>query len=255
MHAELRDRFTALWQKYFPGAELPLAFYYTDGAPPADARPRGLAPCVIANLGRVREGRTLALDTEAIGCPGGRRYLGFAQGLRPGLEHFLSCGIPGKMAGERYKKTPQLVLELLKHMPPMQAPARWIVFKRWDALADADEPAAVIFLARPDVLAGLFTLANFDAPDQWAVIPPFAAGCGAIVQYPYQEGLSARPRAVLGMFDVSARPFVPPDTLSFAAPWAMFRRMVDNMDESFLITGSWDKVRARLSKSSPVGPA
>jgi hypothetical protein len=51
------------------------------------------------------------------------------------------------------------------------------------------------------------------------------------------------------MFDVSARPFVPERVLSFAAPMAKFARMVDDMEESFLITGSWAKVRSRIAKS------
>jgi hypothetical protein len=252
MQAEWRDRFVALWQQYLPNNELPLVFYYTDKGPaPGAGLAHGSGPCVITNLARVRKGETLCLDTETIGCPGGRRYLGFAQELRPGFEHFLSCGIPGKLEGERYKKTPELVKELLKIQPPMEAPARRIVFKRWDALGEADRPLAVIFLARPDTLAGLFTLANFDAADPFAVITPFCAGCASIVQYPYQEGRSAKPRAVLGMFDVSARPFVPAETLSFTVPWPLFVRMVGNIPESFLITGSWAKVRTRMGREAP----
>jgi hypothetical protein len=48
------------------------------------------------------------------------------------------------------------------------------------------------------------------------------------------------------MFDVSARPFVPEDTLTFAAPLSKFTRMIDNMEESFLITASWEKVQKRI---------
>jgi len=29
----------------------------------------------------------------------------------PHFEYFLSCGIPGKLEGERYKKSPELVKE------------------------------------------------------------------------------------------------------------------------------------------------
>jgi hypothetical protein len=67
------------------------------------------------------------------------------------------------------------------------------------------------------------------------------------VQYPYLERDAERPRAVLGMFDVSARPFVPGSTLTFAAPMNRFIRMIENMDESFLITQSWSKVRKRIN--------
>jgi hypothetical protein len=48
------------------------------------------------------------------------------------------------------------------------------------------------------------------------------------------------------MFDVSARPFVPADVLSFAVPMKKFIGMIDNMEESFLITGSWKKVQKRI---------
>jgi hypothetical protein len=113
-------------------------------------------------------------------------------------------------------------------------------------LDEADTPEVVIFFAQPDVLSGLFTLANFDEAEPNGVFAPFSAGCGSIVQYPYLEGKSKRPRGVIGLFDVSARPFVPAGVLTFSAPMNKFTRMVDNMEESFLITGSWRKVRKRI---------
>lgn len=113
-------------------------------------------------------------------------------------------------------------------------------------LEEWDEPAVVIFFARPDVLSGLFTLANFDEAEPNGVFVPFAAGCGSIVHYPYLEKDSERPRGVLGMFDVSARPFVPENVLTFSVPMNKFVRMIDNMNESFLITRSWAKVNRRI---------
>jgi len=78
------------------------------------------------------------------------------------------------------------------------------------------------------------------------VIAPFGSGCSTIVQYPYLEIKSPNPRGVIGMFDVSARPFVPNDALTFATPMSKFARMIDNMEESFLITPSWAKVQKRI---------
>jgi hypothetical protein len=48
------------------------------------------------------------------------------------------------------------------------------------------------------------------------------------------------------MFDVSARPYVPKEILSFSLPMNKFRTMVNNMEESFLITNSWAKLRKRI---------
>jgi hypothetical protein len=136
----------------------------------------------------------------------------------------------------------------MKHQQPFHAPAKGILFKRWDSLEPEDEPQAVIFFAPPDVLSGLFSLANYDSAHPHAVISPMGSGCSSIVYYPYHESLSQEPHAVLGMFDPSARPYVPATTLTLTAPWAMFTRMVANMDESFLITPTWEKIKIRLDK-------
>jgi len=202
--------------------------------------------CLIGNLNRVREGLPFVYDATTPGCAGGKRYTGFTQKLRPKFEYFLSCGILGEMEGERYKQSPELVREFVERAPSFQAPGRYIVFKRWDALTAADVPEVVIVFARPDVLSGLFTLANFDQVTVHGVVTPFAAGCGSIVQYPYLERDAENPRAFVGTFDVSARPYVPSDVLTFAVPMRKFASMVANMEESFLITPSWEKVRQRL---------
>lgn len=247
MNTEFKESFLQNWTTYFPGAELPIGFYYSNSAEPEfmAKEPKGHR-CIIGDLAKVRKGKTLCFDINTIGCMGGKRFCGFDNNLAPGFEYFLSYGIPGKLEGERYKKSPEMVKELMKYQTPSSAPENYIVFKRWDRMEDQDMPSVVIFFAPPDVLSGLFTLANFDEPQPNAVIAPFGAGCASIVDYPYKELKSSGNRAVLGMFDVSARPCVPSNTLSFAIPWPKFVRMADNMKESFLITKSWNKVRTRM---------
>ncbi len=249
MDPKLKEKFANLWKEYFDGAPLPIIFSYTNevGSAQLVKTPTGHR-CVIADLSKVRSGTSLCFTIDSIGCGGGRRYFGFSHEIMPDFEYFLSCGIPGKLEGERYKKSPELVKEAMKKMPTFTAPARYIVFKRWDVLEEGDAPDVVIFFARPDVLSGLFTLANFDETDPNGVCAPFAAGCGSVVQYPYQEKASERPRGVLGMFDVSARPWVPEDVLTFSVPMNKFVRMLENMEESFLITASWAKVRKRINR-------
>jgi len=251
MGDELNAEFLTLWDRYFPGAELPITLFYSETADGVDkAPPSETHRCMICDLAKVRKGDALCFDLEGAVCGGAKRYLGFSQEVAPGFDFFLSCGIPGKLEGERYKKTPELVRELVATGPKFEAPAQYAVFKRWDKLAPDDEPAVVIFFAPPDVLSGLFTLAGYDMAGAEAVIAPFAAGCGSIALHPYIELSRVQPRAVLGMFDVSARPCVPADILSFAVPMPLFERMVSNMEESFLITDSWKKVKRRISAGS-----
>jgi len=246
MDMKLRKKFLAGWKKYFKEADLPLAFYYTDKEDAAALPKPPSHQCMIGVLARAKRGETLRFSAGSIGCFGGRRFAGFSQDAPPNFEYFLSCGIPGKLEGERYKKTPELVKEMTALEKPFSAPGRYIVFKRFDLLTAEEDPAAAVFFAPPDVLSGLFTLANFDEAEPNGVYCPFCAGCRAIIEYPLKEKGSARPRAVRGMFDVSARPFVPKETLSFAVPMDKFARMVNNMDESFLVTAAWENVKRRL---------
>ena len=251
MKPGLKQQFTERWHKYFGNSDLPIAFYYTDNADAAPVhRITEGQHCFIDDLAAIRQGKSLSFDTKSIACFGGKRYLGFSQAIMPNFEYFLSCGIPGKLEGERYKKSPELVRELFQRVPTFTAPGKYVVFKRWDQLKEEDQPQVVIFFSPPDVLSGLFTLANYDEPTNEAVFCPMGAGCGTIVQYPLKEAQSDHPRAVLGMFDVSARPGVDSRSLTFSIPMQKFERMVDNMDESFLITGSWQKVKARLNQSA-----
>ncbi len=248
MDIELRDNFIAGWHKHFDGAELPITFYYTnDEGHAALAKPGELNRCIIGALAEVRKGRSFTFNAESIGCAGGKRYTGYVTKMAPNFEYFLSCGIPSKVMGERYKKSPELVTEAMKHMPEFTAPAKFMVWKRWDNLDAADSPAVAVFFATPDVLSGLFTLANYDEAEPNGVFAPFGSGCSSMIQYPYLEQAAARPRCVVGLFDVSARPFVPPGTLTFAVPIAKLMRMLANMPESFLITPSWLAVRKRIA--------
>ncbi len=251
MDLEFKEYFLARWKKYFPGAELPLVFFYDEN--PSDVKimsePKGWR-CFISELIRVRRGRSLAFDSSAVPCRGGKRYLGFTTELFPKFDYFLSCGLDGEIEGERFKKSPELVRQLMYDFKELPAPSRYLVFKRWDKLAENDVPEGVVFFTHADILSGLFTLANFDRPDTDGVYTPFSSGCGSIVRLIRLEATKENPRAVLGMFDVSARMSVESNLLSFGVPFGRFRQLVENMDESFLITASWDQVRKRFAREA-----
>jgi len=236
--------FQRLWRLNFGDAELPLTAYYTDETSTPENEP---APgkCLIADLNRVRGGEALRFGADTIGCPGGKRYTGFSDAVSRDFEYFLSCGVPGRVEGERYKRSPELVRRMLEAFPRFKAPKRYIVFKRWDQLSELDEPEIVVFFASPDVLSGLFTLANYDMVED-GVVAPFGSGCSSIVMHPYLEGGKQSPRCVLGMFDPSVRPHVDPGKLTFAIPMKRFTEMTGNMPESFLTTPTWKTIRARL---------
>lgn len=245
MDVSLKEKFLTLWKRYFDDSELPIILYYTDDEAVEENDPKKSSFCLVACLNRVRKGTSLRFNTNSIGCPGGKRYAGFNPEITENFEYFLSYGIPDVMEGERYKQSPELVKNWLKDSPAYHASSDQIVFKRWDHLDEEDEPEVVIFFAKPDVLSGLFTLANYDLMYQ-GVTAPFGSGCSSIVMYPILEGEKEQPHCIFGMFDPSARPYVERDTLTFAVPMKRFRKMVENMEESFLITPTWNAIKKRL---------
>jgi hypothetical protein len=242
MDIKSRDKFIQLWQKYFKQDELPLAFFYVDESDSELAVPAKENRCLISFFQKARAGKDLKFSGDSIACGGGKRYTGFTGTLHPNFDYFLSCGIPGKMAGERYKKNPELVREMLKNSMEFKAPGKYLVLKRWDKLLSGDEPEGVVFFASGLELSGLFTLAVFDEIRADGVIAPFGAGCASTIYYPWRENQSSDPRCVIGMFDPSARPYIEKDRLSFAAPMKKFMKMINNMDESFLTTQTWKNI-------------
>lgn len=247
MDIKFKNKFLEKWVTYFGDSELPITFFYLDD--PGDVARANLPDthsCIVCELALVRKGTPLAWNVQSLGCGGARRYLGYTNKMRPNFEYFLSHGIPGELEGERYIQTPEMVKEIMSNMRCIPANGRYIIFKRFDQLTPDDDPVAVIFFAKPDVLSGLFTLANFDQPDGNGVIAPFGSGCSAIVYQPWFQNEQENPKAILGMFDASARPCVPKDTLSFSIPMKKFETMVSQMDESFLITETWKTVKKRL---------
>jgi hypothetical protein len=251
MNEILKSTFIDRWKKYFGDAPLPISLFFSNDLHHAEpAKKFQVHHCMIADLSLVFKGKSLAFNAVNIGCGGGLRYCGFADQLRPGFEFFLSYGIEGKMEGERYKKDPETVLELMKNTSSLKAAASWLIAKPFEQLDQEDHPEIILFFATADILAGLFTLANYDRTDHYGVKSPFSAGCGSVIQYPLLENQKEEPDCILGMFDSSARPYVKEGLLSFAIPMKRFETLVGYMDESFLITNTWDVIKKRIAKNS-----
>lgn len=247
MNKQLQHDFLEKWHRYFGvEAELPICFWYSSERIQEKEIVAQSWNCIIGLLHQIRQGKDASFSVDSLGCRGGKCYSGFAE--RPeGLNVFLSTG------KERYLKSPEIAQEAIDQFPVYKAPAKYLSFKRWDRLKEGDDPAVVIFFATPDVLSGLFTLANFDQTDRFTSLAPFSSGCGSIISYPFLEAQKENPKPILGMFDVSARPYVPENCLSFAIPMKKFESMIANIDESFLITDAWKKVKTRINrKENPV---
>jgi uncharacterized protein (DUF169 family) len=239
-----------LWKQFQDALglkESPLGIYYAKEKPEGVTAKEGVHMCMIGLLQNARKkGQTVFFDKDHFGCPGGAYYMGFFESPRPKIEYFLSCGIPGEMEGERYIKTPELAKRFVMSRIPTRAPAPYCVFKPIDQFQDGEKPEVVVFFAPPDILSGLYTLTNYSLETLEGVISPFGSGCSSILTYPLKEAAKDPSHAILGMFDVSARPMVEKDILTLAMPYYVFLKLLENVSGSFLGTESWKKVQKRI---------
>jgi hypothetical protein len=245
MDGKIKASFLEKWEKYFPGSELPIACYYSDELNGAEfpERPKpnkhGLT-CIFSQLAPVRKGKARAFNQENLGCWGSKGVLGFipSEADEQAIDFLVNV--------ERYKKSAEHIKAMFKTNPPLPAAGKYLILKRWDLLSEEDRPQVVFFFCKPDVLSGLHGLANYDAMHPHGVIAPFWSGCDMLIGFAMKELKSPDPKAVIGLFDPSARICVKPDLLSFSIPWPKFTSMLENMDDCFLNTYVWESIRKRL---------
>ncbi len=251
----------------------PVALIWTDQKPEKAVQFRkGRWGCIMWLVASAARGKTTVCDRETFGCFGGGVGVGFGEQYKnfPGGEdcffHFLSSGnalwekgrkiaeqvkpfmreeaYDDFIQGERYLKTPDQVKKFIKCLPIIDIPATFVVFKPLNKVdLKRETPRSIIFFADPDQLSALVILANYGREDNENAIIPYAAGCQTIGIYPYREASVERPRAVVGLTDLSAR--VPirrqlgDNLMTLTVPFAMFQEMEENVEGSFLQRPTW----------------
>lgn len=255
----------------------PIALIWSDEKPEGAMQfQEGRWGCVMWLAASAVKRRPAVYDAKTFGCFGGGVGMGFGEryksfpGNEEGFCHFLSSGIEGWaegpavaekvkpfltgeaydnfVHGERYVKTPEDVKRFISGLPIMQIPKRYVAFRPLaDVDAEKETPQTVIFFADPDELSALVVLANYGRGSNENVFIPFAAGCQTLGIYPYREAESDRPRAVVGLTDLSARVYIRKqlggNLLSFAMPFALFREMEANVEGSFLQRHTWQELQ------------
>ena len=226
----------------------PVAVFWSDELPSGAVTPgKGHEEgCVVALARRVAyEGVVAASGRDNYGCRGAGYHLGFVEKLFPNFRYFLSCGLPGKVRGEGYKKTPELVDAWLSEFKPLPAAADYCIMKPVGLLSAEEKPESVFFLVKPDQLAALIVLANYDLAGNDGVFAPFGSGCDSIILFPRLERRGSK-RGIVALTDISVRGILPPDVLGFAVPFERALEMENNVPGSFLEREDWLEVSRRL---------
>jgi uncharacterized protein (DUF169 family) len=230
-------------------ADRPIGFQYTQ-APPTGAVTvtKKSRVCLYPFLNQVRKGKTVYFSKEWKACRGGAFYTGYKKSLMKGVGKFLSTGIPNLMPGERYKKNPQLGEETAALMEYVPAGADYLVFRPLGDFVPESPPEAAVIFGNADVMGALLFLANFSRPGRDNAIVQFSSGCYSLLTEPRVQARRDVPRAVLGSFDITCRPYLDPCTMTFSVPDGMLWEMAADISESFLLIDPWMKVKGRRSR-------
>lgn len=218
------------------GVELPIVFWYSDIF---ESQTEKINGCFFKDMKKVREGHTISLNANVIGCGGGKFYTGFTD-MPEHVPTFVSIK-------ERYKQTPEMVIEYINRLGVTRTEKSYLHFARIDKLDTLDNVEGFLFLATPDILSGLTTWACFDNNSEDAVVSQFGSGCSVAVTQTILENRKGGRRTFVGFFDPSVRPYFKPDILSYAIPMSRFKEMYRTMRNSCLFdTHAWEKIKERI---------
>jgi hypothetical protein len=219
---------------------------YRESTIPDDACVPQNGHCTIPSLFMrcVRLGDKCAADSEHSPCHGSKSGFGFG-GISDRQRSAWSASvipvevresIPHKSSGMSYFKTPEIAMQQQSAIKDYGDGKDAIVFQDLDDAIKENRPIEVVaFMVDPVRLSVLQQLAAFSKTTPGpAAIMAYGFACQQVYALPRGEGESDDPHAIIGMTDMYARRFADRDKLSFAVPYKLYKRMVDDIDDSFL---------------------
>ncbi len=251
--------------------EDPMAVFYTDVKPSGGFSPEpaelltlekersgemdwrdsfGSWSCLVSRIWLARRKGSFAwFSAERFGCFGGAYYLGFNPRQPDAAVNFVSTGIPGGPPGERYMASPEIARSFFETLSPVAATGRYCVVKPLRMLTDAEEPELIVFFARPEIIGGLHFLTMFVTNDQEGVRSPWSSACSNMITMVRKYQSRGELKAVVGGWDPTCRKHFKTDEITFSMPLALFERMVDRWEDSFMGTHTWDDCRKKIVMS------
>lgn len=233
--------------------EMPLGAYYTNTPPAEGLTPaRGTHECIINFMRKSRMKNIpvfFAADTPA--CMGGWQYLGFSNKNKDKIAHFVSTGLPDRN-GEHYMPEPASMYRLFEDMDIQKTPCSYCIVKPLNLFQNNEHPDFVTFFARTERLTGLCHLTYFALNNHQAVEIPFGAGCSGTFAWTRTYQRKGLRRAVIGCTDISCRPYMKTDELSFNITPDILTDLINAAPQSFLTGHSWQGVLKKIKQSDKI---
>jgi uncharacterized protein (DUF169 family) len=194
---------------------------------------------------------------ENFGCLGFKFYSGYSNKLPTFNNYFVSTGIPGLHKGERLFSNPTSAKNSAKKLEGRDIKGKFLIFTCYDKLDENITPDVIIFFGNPETITGLIGMTRFVTGNDDGVHSIYCSGCTSIFAWPMQFKKQNIDEAVLGIFDIAARPYLNLGELSIAFSNNLFLKFLNNYKKSFLfkykqddkdVIFNWKDTRKRSEK-------
>ena len=228
--------------KYYP-----IGMYFSDEYPKdAINTDKKFNSCIVPLIFLSAKGKTIAFNKNNAGMDCSVFFLGYKDCIFKGVEGFLSDGVLFGRGGERFVKTKKQAKAFIESYKPKSINTKVTVFKPLKKFDGDEFPEIVIFFVNPDELSGLVYLLHYNSPDKnYLIITGFHSGCGSVLTLPMKNKNEGKIKAVMGMHDISVRSKLPRDILTLAMPFELVSDIYNEIDNSFIITDNWEKIKER----------
>lgn len=225
-------------RSFGPAGGLPIVFWYSDI--PISDNAQKINGCFFKEFEKLKNGESISLSNERMGCMGGKFYTGFTE-MNERIPNFVSLK-------EKYKETPEMVLDFIKNLEVPLMNEKYLNISPIDQIDSFDNILGVIFFATPDMLSGLLSWTFYDNNSDDAVTAKFGPGCSTIFTETAVENSKNGKRTFLGLFDPSVRRYIDSNILSFAIPMSRFKEMYHTISKCCLSDVlAWDRIRNRIN--------
>ena len=222
----------------------PLAVYGSEVLPPGIPHLAEVNRCFAVSLYRIATGNEVSAiyvsaDTKEGCCPGGISHMGFTP-EREEIKYFVSTGRKDVMGGaaEFLKSGPEKVEACFRAMGKVTPPGRYLVVSACDVLPDKNPGVrSICCFGTAEQIRNMAALVHFDRDDPFSpVIVPWGPSCATFISYPAGMAENApADTAFMGPQDPTQNHSLPSDMMALGIPAEMAKRMVKNLDSSFII--------------------
>jgi uncharacterized protein (DUF169 family) len=222
----------------------PLAVYGSEVLPPGIRPLTEVNRCFAVSLFRMATGNEVSAlyasaDIREGCCPGGISHMGFAP-EREDIKYFVSTGRKDIRGGaaEFLKSDPEKVAACFRAMGTITPPGRYLIISACEVLPDVHPGVrSVCCFGTAEQIRNMAALVHFDRDEPFfPVIVPWGPSCATFISYPAgMAGNAPRNTAFMGPQDPTQNHSLPPDMMALGIPAGIARRMVENLDASFII--------------------